>query len=92
MRRGKIIWASGALVLLTLAALINLYQILFDVWMTAYPFADAAIWRTRLSMRLITISAIGLLWSVLVLWVYRQMRHSRERQMRKDNGQSSETP
>jgi len=74
MTRPKIVWASIALVLLTLAGLISLYQVLFDVWMTAYPFASANEWHALLYIRLATAIVIGLLWSVLVGWLYRQRR------------------
>jgi hypothetical protein len=44
----RLIWARVALVILTLGGLVSLYQTLFDVWMTAYPFADPNEWRMRL--------------------------------------------
>ena len=74
MTRPKIIWASGALVSLTIAGLISLYQVLFDVWMTAYPFANANEWRVRLYLRLATTIVISLFWSVLAGWLYRPRR------------------
>ena len=40
MPRPKIMWASVALGFLTLGELVSLYQLMFDIWMTAYPFAD----------------------------------------------------
>jgi antibiotic biosynthesis monooxygenase (ABM) superfamily enzyme len=72
--RPKIIWAGAALVLLTIAGLVSLYQVLFDVWMTAYPLADANEWRTRLYIRLATAVVIAVLWSVLAIWLKRQGR------------------
>jgi hypothetical protein len=74
--RSKIVWARTALVLLTLGGLISLYQVLFDAWMTAYPFADASEWRARLCVRLATTIVIVVLWIVLAAWMKRQ-RHDR---------------
>ena len=76
--RSKIVWAAVALALLTLGELISLYQVLFDAWMTAYPFADANAWRARLYIRLATAIVITLFWSVLALWLYRQKRRRTE--------------
>ena len=78
MTRPKIVWAGVALALLTFGGLISLYQVLFDAWMTAYPFADPDEWRTRFYIRLATIIVIGLLWIVLAVWLYRQRRQDRE--------------
>ena len=39
---------------LTLGGLLSLYQTLFDLWMTAYPYADAGVWAGRLYLRLAT--------------------------------------
>ena len=70
--RGKIMWARIALVFLTLGGLLTLHQVLFDIWMTAYPFANANEWQTRLYIRLATTVVIGLVWGVLALWLLRQ--------------------
>ncbi len=74
MVRPKIMMARITLVLLTLGGLVSLYQVLFDVWMTAYPFANAHEWRTRLCIRLVTTIVIGLFWSTLAVWLFRQRR------------------
>lgn len=74
MMRSKIVCAGVALALLTLAELVSLYQVLFDVWMTAYPLADANEWRRRLYFRLATAIVIALFWSVPAVWLYRQGR------------------
>ncbi|HKR27869.1 MAG TPA: hypothetical protein VJS11_10445 [Acidobacteriaceae bacterium] len=71
----RLIWARVGFVTLTLAGLVSLYQVLFDVWMTAYPFANAKEWQTRLYIRLITTIAIGALWALLASWLYREHRH-----------------
>jgi hypothetical protein len=66
------------LILLTIAGLISLYQVAFDVWMTAYPYANADIWKQRLWIRLITTVVIGGLWIVILAWLIRtRRRHSR---------------
>jgi hypothetical protein len=74
MTRGKIIWARVALVVLTLAGLLSLYQVLFDVWMTAYPFANPNEARMRFYIRLITTIVIAVLWTAVAAWLYRQRR------------------
>jgi hypothetical protein len=38
MARLKIALAVSAIVLLSLGGLVSLYQAMFDIWMTAYPF------------------------------------------------------
>jgi hypothetical protein len=77
MPRPKIMWASIALGILTLGGLVSLYQVLFDVWMTAYPFVNTNEWRTRLYIRLTTTIVIGLLWSTLAVWLFRHRRRTR---------------
>ena len=62
------------MVLLTIGGLVSLFQVLFDVWMTAYPFADANAWRVRLCIRPATAVVIAVLWSVLAIWLKRQRR------------------
>ena len=71
-----LVWASIALVLLTLGGLVSLYQMAFDLWMTAYPFATANEWRTQLYIRLATAVMIGVLWSSLAVWLFRQRRRT----------------
>lgn len=70
----RLVWAIIALVLLTLAGLASLYQVAFDVWMTAYPYANANEWQTRFYHRLAIAIVIGVLWSALAVWIYRQKR------------------
>jgi hypothetical protein len=72
--RVKLMSASMALFVLTMAGLLTLYQVLFDVWMTAYPFANTNEWRTRLYVRVATFILIGVFWSALVAWMVRQRR------------------
>jgi len=72
--RVKLMGASVALFILTIGGLFTLYQVCFDVWMTAYPFANTSEWRARLSMRLARIIVIGFLWSGIVAWLFRHRR------------------
>ena len=65
------------LVLLTVAGLISVYQVAFDVWMTAYPYGDANVWKQRLWLRLITTVVIVALWIVGLAWLIRVRRKSR---------------
>ncbi len=59
MPRAKIKWALIAWVALAFGGLVSLYQALFDLWMTAYPFASVNEWRTRLYIRLATTIGIA---------------------------------
>jgi len=72
--RVQFLGASIALVTLTLAGLFTLYQALFDVWMTAYPFANTSLWRQRLYFRLATLFVIGMLAGGLAAWMFRHRR------------------
>lgn len=72
--RVKLVGASVALFVLTIGGLFTLFQVLFDVWMTAYPFANTSEWRTRLCIRLVTIVVIGFVWSTIVVWLVRRRR------------------
>jgi len=72
--RMKLMSAGMALFVLTMAGLTTLYQVLFDVWMTAYPFANTNEWRTRLCIRLVTFVVIGFVWSAIVVWLVRHRR------------------
>ncbi len=74
--QAKVVGASVALFVLTMGGLFTLYQVLFDVWMTAYPFANTSEWRTRLYIRLATIIVIGFIWSAIVTWLFRQRRRA----------------
>ncbi len=72
--RVKLWVASAVLFILTMGGLFTLYQVCFDVWMTAYPFANTSEWRARLYMRLATIIVIGFFWSGIVGWLFRHRR------------------
>lgn len=69
--RVKLMGASVALFILTMGGLFTLFQVCFDVWMTAYPFANTSEWRMRLYIRLATIVVIGVIWSTIVAWLFR---------------------
>lgn len=71
--------AAVLLILLTVAGLISLYQVAFDVWMTAYPYANAQIWAQRLWVRLTTTVVIGTLWIFVVTWLIRVRRREHSR-------------
>lgn len=73
-RRAKVWCASVALFILTMGGLFTLFQVCFDVWMTAYPFANTSEWRTRLYIRLATVVVIGFFWSGIVAWLFRHRR------------------
>lgn len=62
------------LTLLTLGGLLSVYQLLFSVWMTAYPHVDTGAWRTRFYERLAITIVIGFFWSTLAVWRFRHRR------------------
>ena len=72
--RVKLMGASFALFILTMGGLFTLYQVLFDAWMTAYPFANTGEWRIRFFIRLATIAVISVIWSAIVSWLFRHRR------------------
>lgn len=72
--RVKLMGASFALFILTMGGLFTLYELLFDAWMTAYPFANTREWRIRFFIRLVTIFVIGVVWSAIVAWLFRHRR------------------
>lgn len=74
--QAKVVGASVALFVLTMGGLFTLYQVLFDVWMTAYPFANPSEWRTRLYIRIATIILIGAIWTTIVTWLFRQRQRA----------------
>jgi hypothetical protein len=76
MANKRVIWAALALFILTLAGILSIYQLLFAVWMTAYPYVNTAEWRTRFYVRLVITAGIGVLWSILAIWMFRRRRIS----------------
>jgi len=75
MRKG-VAWAT--LTLLTLGGLLSVYQMLFALWMTAYPYANINVWRSRLYVRLAITVAIAFLWSALAVWLFRHRRKAED--------------
>jgi hypothetical protein len=78
MSRGRTAAAISTLVFLSLAGLDSIYWALFSMWMTAYPFADLAVWRPRVYIWLAITALIAFLWSAVVLWLVRQRRKGRQ--------------
>jgi hypothetical protein len=52
--------------------MVSVYQVLFSLWMTAYPYADINFWRPHLYLRLAQTVLIGMLWSALAVWMFRK--------------------
>jgi hypothetical protein len=69
-----VVFAFATLGLWTLAGAISLYQVAFDIRMTAYPYADVNEWRHRLYIRIATTILIGICWSATAIWLYRNRR------------------
>jgi hypothetical protein len=85
MAMTKMVLAMIALVILTVAGLVNIYQAMFDLFMMTYPSADANEWRTKLYIRLATAVLIGLGWIILAIWLIRQ-RNSYKLKLQSDPG------
>jgi hypothetical protein len=79
MAKKQTLWAAAlALFVLTLSALLSVYQllfVLFAAWMTAYPKVSAE-WHPRIYVRLAITVGIGICWSALAIWMFRQKRIS----------------
>jgi ABC-type xylose transport system permease subunit len=74
MMRPKMMWAGAALSILTVGGLVSLYQLMFAVWMTAYPFVNTNEWRRWFYIWLVTTVVIGLLWGTLAGWLFRHRK------------------
>lgn len=72
--RGKLMVARVGLFILTMGGILTLFQVLFDTWMTAYPFVNISEWRTRLLLRLATIVGISIIWSTILAWLLRHRK------------------
>jgi hypothetical protein len=71
MRR---IAAWTAFAVLTIGALVAGYQMLFALWMTAYPYSATTEWRSRFYVRLGITLALALLWGAVIVWILRRRR------------------
>jgi hypothetical protein len=69
-----LIWGRIAQIILAFVGVFNLYQALFALWMTAYPFADPNVWRTRLYIRAAATILVALVLIPLTIWLRRQSR------------------
>jgi len=70
----RIVGAAIGLIVLTLAGIVSVYQVLFSLWMTAYPMADINSWRPHLYLRLAQTLLIGLFWVGLAVWMIRMKK------------------
>jgi hypothetical protein len=69
-----VIFAGIGLVVLTIAGMVSVYQAMFSLWMTAFPFADINFWRPHFYFRLVQTAIVGVAWAALVLWMIRKKR------------------
>ena len=74
MSRGQTTFAKVVLGILGLCEVYALYWLSFSLWMTAYPFANNAMWRTHLYGWLGASVVVGLLWVAVLVWLIRQRR------------------
>jgi hypothetical protein len=77
MAKKQTLWAVLALILLTFGGLISAYQLLFALWMTAYPQADTAEWRIRFYIRLAITVGIGICWVISFMWFVKEESKSK---------------
>jgi hypothetical protein len=77
MAKKQTLWAVLALILFTFGGLISAYQLLFALWMTAYPKADTAEWRTRFYIRLAITIGIAICWVISFIWFVREESKSK---------------
>ena len=68
----RIVWVGFGLIFLTVAGMVSVYQVLFSLWMTAYPYADINFWRPHLYIRLAQTVIIAVLWGTLAVWILRK--------------------
>ena len=79
MKMRKLTLAISLLAALTIGGLFTLYQICFDIWMTAYPpeAPNLSYWRKLLAIRLATAAVIALLWVIAAIWLFRDKRRAK---------------
>ena len=77
--------AWSLFVISTLVGLLSVYQLLFAVWMTAYPFVDNHAWRIRFYERLTVCVVIGVVWGSLILWLLRINNAEKKRRLESTN-------
>lgn len=75
----RIAWAKVALCGLTLGGALSAYQTAFSFWMTAHPLYHSPEWSARFYTRLTTTAVVGVLWIMLVMWLWKQRRTTRPR-------------
>jgi len=71
LRNMRVFCGVSCLVLLTLAGLLSMYEVLFSLWMTAYPMADINFWRQHLYFKLVQAVMVAIAWIVLAVWLFR---------------------
>lgn len=70
-RNVRVFCGASGLLLLTLAGIVSAYQVLFSLWMTAYPLANIHSWRAHFYFRLVQTLLIAFAWIVLAVWLIR---------------------
>ncbi len=68
-RYGKLILAF-----LVLVEMFCMYWLLFSIWMTAYPFANRVLWRSRVCVWALLSCIVGLSLIATVIRIFRQRR------------------
>jgi hypothetical protein len=70
----QLIWGRVAQIILAFVGTYNLYQALLALWMTANPFADPSLWRTRFYTHCGVTAAVATVVIPLTIWLGRQSR------------------
>ena len=70
----KRFWPIIVLFLLTICGLFSAGQTVFDIWMTAYPYAGPGNWATRAYFQLAVTIVIWIAWILIVVRMIRRAR------------------
>ncbi len=81
----QLIWGRVAQIVLAFFCAYHLYQALFALWMTAYPFADPNLWRPRFYTHSGVTLAIAAVVIPLTIWLRRQGRKLKTEAKRRPN-------
>ena len=74
MMQDKSKYGKLFLAFLAVVELFCMYWLLFSVWMTAYPFADKLLWRSRVYVWALLSGIIGLSLVAIIIWLFRHRR------------------
>jgi hypothetical protein len=76
MRMNRTLVGRIAIGILSVGALVSLYQTLFSWWMCAHPVYRSVEWQNRFYLRVVTTAVIGAVWLLSVISMMRKRRQS----------------